>query len=255
MGRLTGKTAIITGTAGGLGLTTIELFAKEGANVVAVDVQIDLIKENVAKISDIEGKILPLKMDVSSKADWAEVVEKTVKEFGQVDVLVNNAAVIKHGQSLMETTLEDWNLMIAVNQTGVLLGMQAVVPEMQKVGKGSIINISSIGGIAGGEADSFCAGYSATKGAVRSLTKHAAQMLTKDHIRVNSVHPGAMMTPMLKEALKDETNRQIVERSFPLPPHAADPIDVAYGIVYLASDETKYTTGSELVIDGGFTSR
>ena len=255
MGRLSGKTAIITGTAGGLGLACVELFASEGANVVAVDIQFDALKENIAKIQDTEGEILPLEIDVASIESWSTVIEKTVEKFGKIDILVNNAAIIKHGQSLMETPLEDWNKTIAVNQTGVFLGMQAVVPEMQKLGKGSIINISSIGGIVGGAADSFSAAYSASKGAVRSLTKHAAQMLAKDSIRVNSVHPGAMMTPMLKEALKDEANREIVQNSFPLPPHAGDPKDVAYGIVYLATDESKYTTGTELIIDGGFTSR
>jgi len=151
----------------------------------------------------------------------------------------------------METPLDGGNKTIEVNQTGVLLGMQAVVPEMQKQGKGSIINISSIGGLVGGHPDS----YSATKGAIRSLTKHVAQMLTKGSIRVNSVHPGAMMTPMLQEALKDEKVRQGIQERFPLPPHATDPKYVAYGIVYLDSDESNYTTGSELVIDGGFTSK
>src|SRR4051794_5024697 len=119
----------------------------------------------------------------------------------------------------METPLDGWNKTIEVNQTGVLLGMQAVVPEMQKQGKGSIINISSIGGLVRGHPDS----YSATKGAIRSLTKHVAQMLTKGSIRVNSVHPGAMMTPMLQEALKDEKVCQGIQERFPLPPHATDP--------------------------------
>jgi cyclopentanol dehydrogenase len=255
MGRLDGKTAIITGTAGGLGFSTVELFAEEGANVVAADLKFDLLKERVQKITDIDGEILPLEMDVASEEDWKNVVEKTIEKFGQVDILVNNAAMQVQGQDILRTEIDDWNQVVNVNQTGVMLGMKTVIPQMQEQERGSIVNISSVGGLVGGAADNFNAAYSATKGAVRSLTKHAAQMHAPDNIRVNSVHPGAMRTEMLEDSMKDEETRELLKTRFPLPPHAVDPKNMAYGILYLASEEAAYVTGSELVIDGGFTSK
>jgi len=235
-------------------LAIVQLFVEEGANVVAVDLQYDVLKEEVEKIKDIDSEILPLEGDVSSEEDWNNVVEKTTEKFEKIDILVNNAAMQVQGQSLMNTELDDWNQVISVNQTGIMLGMKAVIPTMKENEAGSIVNISSVGGLVGGFADNFNAAYSATKGAVRSLTKHAAQMHAEDNIRVNSVHPGAMRTQMLEDSATEE-DWKMMEELFPLPPHAVDPEYMAYGIVYLASDESRYTTGSELVIDGGFTSK
>lgn len=254
MGRLEGKTAIITGTAQGLGLSVLQLFAEEGANIIAVDIEYDALKEEVEKIKDIDGEIFPVEGDVSSEEDWQHVVEVTLKKFDKIDILVNNAAILFKGQDIMNTDLDDWNQVVAVNQTGTMLGMQAVIPEMKNNGNGSIVNISSLAGLLGGFADNFNAAYSATKGAIRTLTKHAAQAHAGDNIRVNSVHPGVMKTDMFYENHTDE-ELELIEEKFPLPPHAVDPKYMAYGILYLASDESKFNTGTELVIDGGFTSR
>lgn len=246
MGRLNGKVAIITGAAGGQGAYEAELFAKEGAKVVATDMHTDLLESLVTKINDNGGQAISLKQNVTSAEDWQTVVQHTVKIFGQVDILINNAGIYISNR-IEETPLEEWEKTMSVNATGVYLGMKYVIPEMVKSGGGSIVNISSIDGIIG---SGHSAAYAASKGAVRSLTKNAAFSHAKNKIRINSVHPGVIVTPMNEHQLASEDTKTFAQKNTPLP-YLGKPEDVAYGVLYLASDESKFVTGIELVIDGG----
>lgn len=250
MGRLDGKVAIITGAASGMGLAAAKLFGEEGAKVVAADV-VPVLDAEIAAIGN--PNVIAMKLDVSSEENWKSLVDATVAGYGTVDILVNNAGIFAP-RSLLDEDLAGWNKIISVDLTGVWLGMKTVIPVMQKNGKGSIVNTSSIAGILGGAPDGGGVAYSAAKGGVRSITKHAAQWYAKDNIRVNSVHPGAVFTGMARAA--GITSREQLGTDFgqetPLPPHAGEPLDIAYGYLYLASDESKYVTGEELVIDGGW---
>lgn len=253
MARLKDKVAIVTGAASGMGRSTAEIFAREGAQVVATDVTEEKLNEVVDGIKEAGGDAIGIVLDVSSPESWQAAVEQTVDTYGGVDVLVNNAG-IHVAKGILEAELEDWNTVLAVNTTGVWLGMKSVIPLMQARGGGSIVNISSIAGIIGGMADGGGAAYSASKGAVRSLTKHAAQNFAADGIRVNSIHPGAVFTGLAEAVgLTKEGMAAAYGAEIPLPPHVGDPEDIGYGVLYLASDESKYVTGEELVIDGGWT--
>lgn len=254
MARLGGKVAIITGAASGMGLSGSQLFAQEGAAVIMTDVVEEALMREAASIREAGGTVTAIVLDVSSPDSWNHVVEQTLTEHGRIDILVNNAG-IHMPKGILEAEIDDWNRVMAVNTTGVWLGMKAVIPSMQKQGHGSIVNVSSIAAIVGGLADTGGAAYSASKGAVRSLTKHAAQWFAKDGIRVNSIHPGAVYTGMVAAAgLTRETMAAKFRHVTPLPPHVGDPSDIGYGMLYLASDESKFITGEELVIDGGWTS-
>ncbi|MGN7251466.1 MULTISPECIES: SDR family NAD(P)-dependent oxidoreductase [unclassified Arthrobacter] len=250
MSRLNGKVAIITGAASGIGLSTVEIFAAEGATVIATDISEDARNRAVEAVTATGGKVLARTLDVSSPESWQRVVNGVVAERGTIDILVNNAG-IAIPKGILEAELEDWNKVLAINATGTWLGMKNVLPIMQAAGRGSIVNVSSLAAITSGPADGCGAAYSASKGAVRSLTKHAAQWFAKDHIRVNSVHPGPIYTSLIqnygitKEQAADPVN-------VTLPPHIGEASDVAYGILYLASDEAKFVTGEELIIDGGY---
>ncbi|OCA90540.1 hypothetical protein A8F94_01250 [Bacillus sp. FJAT-27225] len=250
MGRLEGKVALITGAAQGQGLTEAQLFAKEGAKVVALDLKIDVLQEEANKIIADGGDAIALKLDVWSEENWKEVIAKAIEKYGKIDVLVNNAAIF-FGKSIKDAELSDWNKIMGVNATGTFLGMKYVAPEMAKNGKGSIINISSMGALAGGVADGFDISYSASKGAIRSMTKHAANVLAQDNIRVNTVFPGPISTPMTEESFKRPEAKAVLDR-VKLAPHFGETLDIAYGVLYLASDESKFTTGGELLIDGGY---
>lgn len=250
MPRLDEKVAIITGAASGMGLAALKLFAAEGARVAATDVSEEALQQAVQEVTANGGKAIACSHDVSSAEDWKHVVDTVLAEWGTVDILVNNAG-IAIPKGVLDAELEDWNKVMAVNVTGTWLGIKSVLPTMQAAGHGSIVNVSSIAAIVGGASDGGSAAYSASKGAVRSLTKHTAQWYAKDNVRVNSVHPGPIDTGMTrgygltKESLADPS-------TVPLPPHAGDAEDIAYGMIYLASDESKFVTGTELVIDGGF---
>ncbi|CAH0301650.1 Cyclopentanol dehydrogenase [Arthrobacter sp. Bi83] len=179
------------------------------------------------------------------------MVDDVLDEWGTIDILVNNAGIeIPNG--ILDAELDDWNKVMSINVMGTWLGMKSVIPAMQGSGHGSIVNVSSIAGIVGGVGEG--AAYSASKGAIRSLTKHAAQWFAKDSIRVSSIHPGPIDTGLTrglgitKEALANTD-------AVPLPPHVGDASDIAYGMLYLASDESKFVTGEELVLDGGLTTR
>jgi NAD(P)-dependent dehydrogenase (short-subunit alcohol dehydrogenase family) len=246
MGRLAGKVAIITGAAMGQGEAEARLFASEGAKVVLTDVQESLVQKVADSIIESGGQALALKHDVSNEQDWQRVIAKTVEHFGTINVLVNNAGIATNN-TLENQTIDEWNRVMSINSTSVFLGMKYAVPEMRKAGGGSIINISSIAGIVG----MGTSAYSASKGAIRVLTKAAAIEYAKDNIRVNSVHPGIIVTPMTKDLINHEETRKSFEAATPLP-RLGKPEDIAYGVLYLASDESSFVTGIELVIDGGY---
>jgi len=245
MGRLDGKVAIITGAASGQGALETEMFANEGAKVVATDVQEDLLKKVVDKVNKEGGDAIAIKLDVTSETEWQEVINKTVETYGTLNILVNNAGVFIPGTA-EEATLETWNKVMNINAAGTFLGIKYAIPEMRKAGGGSIVNISSISGILGFGA----AAYNASKGAIRTLTKNVAADYAKDNIRVNSIHPGVIVTPMAKPMLDVQETKKSLEDMTPLP-RLGEPKDIAYGALYLASDETSFMTGSELIIDGG----
>jgi len=250
MSRLNGKVAIITGAASGIGLTTAEIFAAEGAKVVATDISEAALADAVEAIKAAGGDVLAHTLDVSSAESWEQVVADVVAEWGTIDILVNNAGIALP-KGLLETTLDEWNKVIAINTTGTWLGMKTVIPVMQESGHGAIVNVSSLAAIISGPADGGGAAYSASKGAVRSLTKHAANYFAKDSIRVNSVHPGPIYTNLVKNYGYTKAQAGDPANSI-LPPHIGEASDIAYGIVYLASDEAGFVTGEELVIDGGY---
>lgn len=244
--RLKDKVAIITGAANGMGAAEAKLFAKEGAKVVATDLDEKNLAVLAEEIKTTGGEVLTVKQDVTSEAEWQALISKTIDTYGKLDILVNNAGIaINKNFSNMEMT--EWNKVMDVNLNGCVLGMKYCIPEMQKNGSGSVVNISSIGGLVGMAGSSP---YTAAKGALRALTKSAAVEYGKDKVRVNSVHPGIIKTPMVADTM--EAAMPFYETYTQLP-YMGEPDDVAYGVLYLASDESKFMTGSELVIDGGWT--
>lgn len=247
MGRLDGKVAIITGAANGQGATEAALFAKEGAKVVATDLEIEALQEVVDQIRANNGESIAIQHNVASEEEWKSVVAKVIEAFGKIDVLVNNAGV-SEPRTLLDISMDQWQKVMDIDLTGCVLGMKYTIPEMQKAGGGSVINISSIGGLVGMAGTSP---YTAAKGALRSLSKAAAVEYAKQNVRVNSVHPGIVVTPMIEEYF-DEQVKQYYESLTQLP-RLGKPEDIAYGVLYLASDESSFMTGSEMVIDGGWT--
>jgi len=245
-GRLNGKVALISGGARGQGEAESRLFASEGAKVVLGDV-LDADGEKVAR--SIGSSAVYVHLDVTDPAQWQRAVETTIRSFGKLTTLVNNAGIL-HMEGIEDTTLELWNRVIAVNQTGTFLGMKQAIPELRKAGGGSIINISSIAGMIG---VGCASAYQATKGAVRILTKTAAVQYAKEGIRVNSIHPGLIATKMVTEGI-DPESRKMFELATPLGREGSAE-EVANGALFLASDESSYMTGSELVLDGGYTAQ
>jgi NAD(P)-dependent dehydrogenase (short-subunit alcohol dehydrogenase family) len=235
--RLKGKVALVTGAARGMGHAVAELFAREGAIVVAGDIT----GPDPAYSNGIETA----RLDVTSEDDWKSVVAATVQKHGRLDVLVNNAGIIAY-EALEELDVKAWMKVIAVNQTGVFLGMREAIRVMRPQKSGSIVNFSSIWGNA---AVGGAHAYHATKGAVRNMTKNAAMTYVGDGIRINSVHPGFIDTP-LTQAQAPDINAFVIA-STPMK-RAGKPIEVANGCLFLASDESSYMTGAELVIDGGY---
>ncbi|RDW21305.1 3-alpha-hydroxysteroid dehydrogenase [Oceanobacillus arenosus] len=239
MNRLEDKVVIVTGGARGMGASHVRRLVAEGAKVVATDI----LEEDGRKLeSEIGNNILFLKHDVSSASDWENVIQKAEATFGPVNVLVNNAGIDIPEIDLEEYPEETYRKVIDVNQVSVFLGMKYVVPSMKKAGGGSIVNISSLAGMIGANKK---VAYTASKFAVRGMTKAAALELGEYGIRVNSVHPGFIRTPMTEALINDE-----LENMFPLK-RAGDPEEVTNLVLYLASDESSYSTGSEFIIDGG----
>ncbi|KPN94692.1 SDR family NAD(P)-dependent oxidoreductase [Lysinibacillus sp. ZYM-1] len=248
MGRLNGKVAIITGAAMGMGASEARLFAQEGAKVIATDVQIEALNNLVKEIKENGGDIIGLSHNVTSEDEWKAVIAEAVKAYGKVDVLVNNAG-ISSPKTIANMEMDEWNKVMDINLNGCIIGMKYVIPEMQKAGGGSIVNISSIGGIVGMAGTSP---YTAAKGALRVLSKSAAVEYGKENIRVNSVHPGIIVTPMTAPTM-EEGGALPFYKTYTQLPYFGAPEDVAYGVVFLASDESRFMTGAELVIDGGWT--
>lgn len=240
MSRLENKVSIISGAARGMGREVAHLFAAEGSTVIATD-----IVEGDSFADGIEFE----KLDVTSFADWQRVTASVLERHGRIDVLVNNAGIVGSYNGMEDTSEEDWNQTIAVDLNGVWFGMKSVVPSMKANGKGSIVNFSSIWGLNGVPA---AAAYCAAKGAVTNLTRSAALSHVGDGIRVNSLHPGFVDTP-LTQGQAAELNTAVIA-STPMG-RAGKPIELAYGALFLASDESSFMTGSQLVIDGGYTAQ
>jgi len=237
MDRLKGKVALVSGGAQGIGAAIAELFAKEGAAVTIGD-----LKEPTKKVGpNIEFQ----RLDVTKLEDWTRVVEGILAKHKHIDILVNNAGIVFSYDTIHEVTIEDWNHVIAVNQTGVFYGMRSVLPAMQKQKAGSIINLSSIWGVVGAAG---VAPYQAAKGAVRTMTKNAAVTYAKDNIRANSIHPGIIWTPLIEAQDKGITDSIVADTPLGRLGRAEE---IAWGAVFLASDESSYVTGVELPIDGG----
>jgi NAD(P)-dependent dehydrogenase (short-subunit alcohol dehydrogenase family) len=249
--RLEGKIALISGGARGMGAVEARLFAKEGAKIIIGDVLEDEGRKLEAEINATGGEVLFVHLDVTSEADWQKAVEAAVNRFGKLDVLVNNAGISGRGR-VEDTAVDEWDRVMAVNAKGVFLGTKVAIPAMRRAGGGSIINISSQLGLVG--TDHSSPQYQASKGAVRLLTKATAIQYAKEGIRANSVHPGPIVTPMTEAARADPERYQLMLSRIPLGCYG-QPEDVAYGVLYLASDESRWVTGSELVIDGGWTAQ
>jgi 3(or 17)beta-hydroxysteroid dehydrogenase len=249
--RLAGKVALISGGARGMGAVEARLFAKEGAKVTIGDILDDEGRRLEAEIAATGGEAMFVHLDVTDEAAWQHAVEATVGRFGKLDVLVNNAGISGRGR-VEDTSVKEWDQVMEVNAKGVFLGTKVAIPAMRASGGGSIINISSQLGLVG--TDHSSPQYQASKGAVRLLTKATAMQYAKEGIRANSVHPGPIVTPMTEAARADPERYKIMLSRIPLGCYG-QPEDVAYGVLYLASDEAKWVTGSELVIDGGWTAQ
>jgi NAD(P)-dependent dehydrogenase (short-subunit alcohol dehydrogenase family) len=257
MERLAGRVALITGAASGIGKATAERLAAEGAAVVITDIDDGGGKAVAVELGGLGRPAAYLHLDVGSEQEWQRAVEGAVEQFGRLDVLVNNAGVRGEPEPIEETSLADWDRSIAILQTGVFLGMKWAAPALLESGHASVVNISSIFGASGGFGTSPA--YHAAKGAVRVLTKTAALRWAKRGIRVNSVHPGFIDTPLLHPDASCEPSgsakfHQAILDVTPLG-RLGRPEEVAAGVAYLASDEAAFVTGSELYIDGGYMAR
>lgn len=257
MGRVDGKIATVTGGARGLGRSACELLAAEGARVAVTDLHDDEGREVAASIRDAGGDADYWTLDVTDEDRVRQVLGEVVERWGRIDVLVNNAGIAGTNKPTHELSREEWDRVIQVNVTGTFLCTKHAVPVMREHGGGSIIDLSSIYGIVGAP---DAPPYHASKGAVRLMAKTDALLYAGDGIRVNSIHPGFIWTPMVAEdyrkqlGVSEEELRRKLAEAHPIG-HAGDPEDIGWGVVYLASDEAKFITGSELVIDGGYTAR
>ena len=250
MKRAENKVVIITGGALGIGRETGILLAKEGAKVAVADI---LDQEGQALVEEIKksgGEAKFWHLDVSDEREVKKVYDEVVEEFGKIDATVNNAGIAGVDKPTHELTEKEWDAVMNVNVKGVFFCTKHAIPHMQKSGGGSIVNLSSIYGIVGA---GDIPPYHASKGAVRLMSKNDALIYAKDKIRVNSVHPGFIWTPLVEELGKNDPGfREHLDSLHPIG-HVGEAIDIAYGILYLVSDESKFVTGSELVIDGGYT--
>ncbi len=255
--RLEGKVALISGAASGVegdlmgfGGAAARLFAREGAKVVLTDINQESGQQTAAQINESGGEATFLRLDVTNEQDWIDAVRATVSSYSRLDILVNNAGTGAR-YTVEETTEEVWDTQMNIHAKGTFLGTKHAIPEMRKVGGGSIINVSSIYGLVGSDTSTA---YHAAKGAIRLFTKSAAIQYAKENIRVNSVHPGYALTPLTQRGY---ANPEYLERILSRIPmgRVGTADDIAYGMLYLASDESSFVTGSELVIDGGTTAQ
>jgi 3(or 17)beta-hydroxysteroid dehydrogenase len=256
-GRVAGKVALVTGAGSGLGAATARRLAEEGAAVAVSDIRPQAADTTAAEVKQAGGRAIAMALDVTNEALWRRAVERTERELGKLDVLVNNAGTAA-GTWIHKLSYEDWRKVHAVNLDGVFLGIKVGAEAMVRAGGGSIVNISSVAGLVG--IGMGASAYCSSKGGVTLLTRAAALEFAqlKRNIRVNSVHPGYMQTPMLEgviNAYKDpETARQAMIEGEPLG-HFGEPVDIANAVLYLASDEAKFVTGSQMVVDGGYYAR
>ena len=249
--RLAGKVALISGGARGMGAAEAAMFCQEGASVVIGDVLEAEGKALEGAIGAKGGHLAFVRLDVTREADWKTAVDLAVSRFGKLDVLVNNAGIGAHGR-VEDTTEEAWDRVMDINAKGVFLGTKAAIPAMRRAGGGSIINISSQLGLVG--TDNTSPQYPASKGAVRLLTKVTAIQYAKEKIRANSVHPGPIVTAMTERRRSDPAQKELMISRIPLGRYG-EPDEVAYCVLFLASDESSFVTGSELVVDGGWTAQ
>ena len=249
MARLEGKVALISGGARGQGAVEARMFAEEGASVVIGDILDEQGRQTEAELQELGYNVTFVHLDVTSESDWDAAVQSAIATYGKLDILLNNAGILIR-KNIEETTEEDWDRIFSINAKGVFLGTKAAIPAMRENGGGSIINISSTAGLVGSPNGS--ASYTATKGAVRLFTKSTAIQHAKEGIRCNSIHPGPIETDMIADTLNDPANLELRMQRLPLG-RVGKPSEIAYGAIYLASDESSFVTGSELVIDGGTT--
>lgn len=247
-GRLQGKVALITGATGGIGAATAALFAREGARLVLTDVERRPLAELGERIEKHGGEVVTAVLDVASAPAWDTVITTVHRHFGRLDVLVNIAGIVDW-PGIEDTDETSWDRVIDVNQKGTWLGMKAAMPLLRASGNGSVINTSSVLGLVGGGG---AAAYTASKGAVRLLTKTAAVEYARENVRVNSVHPGVIATPMIRALLDEQGDRQPDIVRTPMA-RAGRADEVAPAMLFLASDESSFVTGSEVVVDGGLT--
>ena len=241
-----GKIALVTGGAGGIGSAICRLFASEGAKVAVADVNVGGGQKVVEEVAEAGGEALFIELDVTSEKDWERAVSTVVERYGGLNVLVNNAGAYSP-ELVADTPLETWERVMAVNATGTFLGSKHAIPEMLKAGGGSIVNMSSGAGMVG-NADGTA--YGPAKGAVKILTKTTAHQYALEGIRANSIHPGPIDTPMLHAQTREASERGDQVDNIPMG-RIGTPEEIAYGALYLASDESSYVTGIELPIDGG----
>jgi 3(or 17)beta-hydroxysteroid dehydrogenase len=249
--RLESKVALVSGGARGIGAAITKILAQEGAKVVIGDVLEDAGQKTAAEINDAGGECVFVRLDVTSEAAWNSAVGEAVSRFGKLDILVNNAGVTSRGM-IEDISVDDWTRVMDVNIKGGFLGTKASIPLMRANGGGSIVNISSGAAIA--PQPNTSGAYSASKGAVRIFTKSTAIQYAGENIRCNSVHPGPVETDMLNLSREDDTELATMKARVPLGRFGSTE-DIAYGVLYLASDESSFVTGSELVIDGGRTAQ
>ncbi|MCY3691379.1 MAG: glucose 1-dehydrogenase [Chloroflexota bacterium] len=249
MARLEGKVALISGGARGQGAVEARMFAEEGASVVIGDILDEQGRQTEAELQELGYNVTFVHLDVTSESDWDAAVQAAIGAYGKLDILLNNAGILIR-KNIEETTEEDWDRIFSINAKGVFLGTKAAIPAMRENGGGSIINISSTAGLVGSPNGS--ASYTATKGAVRLFTKSTAIQHAREGIRCNSIHPGPIETDMIADTLNDPANLALRMQRLPLG-RVGKPSEIAYGAIYLASDESSFVTGSELVIDGGTT--
>ncbi len=250
MKRVENKVVIVTGAAGGIGAAVAKLFAKEGAKVLATDMNEEKLKSWVVA-ARAEGLLIDyMKHNVTNESEWKKVLGKAIELHGKLDVLVNNAGVYPGFADCENTSIELWGHVLSINLTGPFIGCKTSIPYLRNNGGGAIINIASIAGLVGGNGSA----YSSSKGGLVLFGKDLAVNLAKDKIRVNTVCPGGVLTPMTEELMKTPGMEQTIKDMSPQG-RMADPIEIANGVLFLASDESSFMTGAELVIDGGSVAR
>jgi NAD(P)-dependent dehydrogenase (short-subunit alcohol dehydrogenase family) len=248
VGRLEGKVALISGAARGLGAAEAALFAREGACVVLGDIRDEPCAAVAESIRQNGGRAASIHLDVTVEDDWQRAVASAEETFGKLNVLINNAGVAQQPGGIEQTTIDEWHRVLDVNLTGTFLGCRSAIPALRRAGGGAIVNTSSVAGLVASKAVS----YGSAKGGVRLLTKSIAIQYAREKIRCNSVHPGSMDTEIVRQSIPDPAALAARVQSIPLG-RLVQPEEVAYAVLYLASDEAAYVTGSELVIDGGLT--